>query len=410
MAVISIPEILLPQGVNMSKWAVVACDQFTSEPFYWQSLETYINGEKSAFNLVYPEIYLHDKREERIQNIASAMDQYIREGLFEKVFGIVLMERHVGHETRAGILVQIDLDAYDWRRVRVPVRATEDTILERLPVRVDIRKSAKIELPHAIVLIDDREKSVIEPLIARKSTLKKLYDFDLNMDGGHITGYLADNPEEIIEKINALSDKDLQIKKYGYDAGIHMAVGDGNHSIAAAKLYWEGLKGALTEKERETHPARYLLCEMVNLYGGGMEFQPIHRAVFGAGEDFIKGFQRRIEENGSKIASCSLSLFSGGSDKLITAACEASSLIKTVQEYIEEELKKDASLSVDYIHNGERLKEVIRKKGGVGILLPSFPREELFNYVVNIGNLPKKAFSIGEPEHKRYYLEAKFIQ
>lgn len=403
MPVVSVPEILLPDGVDMAKWATVACDQFCAEPSYWKKLDSIVGDAPSTLRITYPEIFLCENTAGRILSIHKNMEDYIKAGIFKKVNNLILVERQVGNDIRAGLMLQIDLEAYDWRRVKTPIRATEDTLVERLPVRIDIRRKAPIELPHAMILLDDSEKTVIEPVFERRNSLKKLYDFDLNMGGGRIRGYEVDNSQEVLDKIIALSDPALQIKKYGSDAQIMMAVGDGNHSIAAAKALWEEIKKSLSEKERETHPARFLLAEAVNIYGGGMRFEPIHRVVFGAGEDFIRSLEDAIKGGGS------LKIIQRDGERFIKAPASESAAIKAVQEYIEKALKEDTNLKAEYIHNSDHLIEVVKESGGVGILMPAFPAEQLFSYVVNVGNLPKKAFSIGEPEQKRYYLEAKYI-
>ncbi|MFA5449716.1 MAG: DUF1015 domain-containing protein [Clostridia bacterium] len=405
MPAVAIPKVLLPQNIDMSKWAVVACDQFSAEPAYWSELKNYIGDAPSALNLIFPEVFLNGDPSMRINNIHSEMNKYVAQELFTEVEGIILVEREVGDEVRVGLMVNIDLDAYDWRRVNVPVRATEDTIIDRLPVRVDIRRGAQVELPHTLILMDDCERSIIEPIYNRRDSLKKLYDFSLNMGGGRVRGYLVDNPQAVIAKIDALGDPDLQIERYGCNTGINLAVGDGNHSIASAKAYWEEVKPTLSDKEQETHPARYSLAEIVNLYGGGMAFEPIHRAVFGADEEFIRTLEAHLKDEGG-----TLTVITQEGERTISAPRTASTAIKAVQECLEAELAKNKSLKADYIHNQGRLSEVIGRKGGVGIVMPAFPAEELFGYVVNIGNLPKKAFSIGEPEHKRYYLETRRIK
>lgn len=404
--ILKVPQILLPnQTVDRSKWATVACDQFCAEPEYWKRLENFVDGAPSTLRLVVPEIFLNGNMEPKINAVHKAMNDYIKQGLLTPYEGLILVEREVsGGCKRIGLMVSFDLDAYDWRRVRVPVRATEDTLIERLPIRVEIRSKASLEFPHAILLVEDRQKEIIETLYANKDSYQKLYEFDLNMNGGKITGYAVPNPEDILQKLEALLDPSLQTSKYGDDAGILFAVGDGNHSLAAAKIWWDELKNSLTPAQRENHPARYMLAEVINIYGSGMNFQPIHRLLYNTdGEDFLKGLRHRLRGEGS------LGIVTSDGIKYIEAPQDAATTIKLTQEFIEDYLKENTGVKIEYVHSAEHLNEVIAERGGMGLVMPAFPASSLFDYVVNVGNLPKKAFSIGEPEDKRYYLEAKKI-
>ena len=404
--VVRIPVVLLPRkGTDMSKWATIACDQFCARPQYWTELTEYVGDAPSTLKITCPEIYLNSGNlDERISEVWKNMNAYVESGLFVGREGFVLVEREVENgEKRVGVMIAIDLDAYDWNRVRVPIRATEDTLVERLPVRIKIREKAPVESPHAIVLIDDPDKSVIEPLYAARGEYEKLYDFDLNMGGGHIAGYAVPDPEALIAKLEALLDPEVQTKKYGFDAGIMFAVGDGNHSIATAKVMWENLKKSLTPEEREVHPARYMLVEMVNLYGGGMDFKPIHRLIYSRDEEFVDGLRAALEGNGK------LKLIYKDGEEYIDCPEQASLTISAVQTYIESYAKLNKGFEVEYVHNEGHLIEAVEEANGIGIVMPDFPNAELVNFVVNVGNLPKKAFSIGEPEHKRYYLECKSI-
>ena len=404
--VVRIPVVLLPRkGTDMSKWATIACDQFCARPQYWTELTEYVGDAPSTLKITCPEIYLNSGNlDERISEVWKNMNAYVESGLFVGREGFVLVEREVENgEKRVGVMIAIDLDAYDWNRVRVPIRATEDTLVERLPVRIKIRERAPLESPHAIVLIDDPDKSIIEPLYAARGETEKLYDFDLNMGGGHITGYAVPDPEALIAKLEALLDPEVQTKKYGFDAGIMFAVGDGNHSIATAKVMWENLKKSLTPEEREVHPARYMLVEMVNLYGGGMDFKPIHRLIYSRDEEFVDGLRAALEGNGK------LKLIYKDGEEYIDCPEKASLTISAVQTYIESYAQLHKGFEVEYVHNEGHLIEAVEEANGIGIVMPDFPNAELVNFVVNVGNLPKKAFSIGEPEHKRYYLECKSI-
>ena len=406
MSTVKIPKILIPnKKVDLEKWATIACDQFCARPKYWEELEKVVGESPSTLRLTCPEIYLNKgDLDKRIDGVQKEMTKYLNDGLFNEYESFVLVEREVENgRKRVGLMIAIDLDAYNWERVRVPIRATEGTLVERLPVRIKIRKRAPLELPHAIILIDNPEKNIIEPIYQRKEQLEKLYDFELNMGGGRIAGYKIDDSQAVIEKLNGLLDASLQIEKYGVDAGIQFAVGDGNHSIATAKVMWEELKKTLTEEERENHPARFMLVEMVNLYGEGMDFKPIHRLIYNPTPDFIDGLKASLS------GQSKLKIVTADGEIYIDCPVKASLTISGVQNYIESYLKKNPQVEVEYVHNEEHLLDALEECDGIGIVMPDFPNSELVNFVVNVGNLPKKAFSIGEPEHKRYYLECKSI-
>jgi hypothetical protein len=405
MSIVNKSKILLPKNVDFQKWAVIACDQFTSQQSYWDKLEKFVGDSYSTLKITYPEIYLNDNREKRVAKINATMNEYLSNGIFESFDSFVLVERTVsGGKKRVSLVVSVDLEQYDYHRVLTGIRATEDTIVDRLPVRISIRKDAPIELPHIILLMDDTDKNIIEPIYQNKDSLRKLYDFDLNMNGGHIAGYEVPNTDEIIKKLDNLLDPNTQIKKYGFDAKIAFAVGDGNHSMATAKEHWNSIKNGLTEKERCEHPARYCLVELLNIYDDGLIFEPIHRVVFPKCEkDFVDGLKNSLKGCGKQQILTK--------DKKINIDCPISSAetIKAVQEYIEYMAAKGLA-EVDYVHGTHHVTEVVESVGGLGILMPKFSKSELFSYVLNVGNLPKKAFSIGTAENKKYYLEAKRIK
>ena len=404
--VVKVPKILLPKkGIDMEKWATIACDQFTSTPEYWERLVAFVGDSPSTLKLTCPEIYLSRDVSGEVKKVQAEMRKYLDEGIFDEREGFVLVERQVGNDYRIGLMAAIDLDAYDWHRVRTPIRATEDTLMERLPVRIAIRKGAEIEAPHAIILMDDREKDIIEPLYAARDGFEKLYDFELNMGGGHIRGWLVprQREQEILDKIAALNTPELQIEKYGSDAGIMLAVGDGNHSVATAKVCYEELKQSLTGEQQKTCPARYMLVELVNLHGGGMEFSPIHRYFKVRDDEFVAKLKASLYGDGR------LKIIYKGGEEYIKCPENAGTAITEIQRLVEAYIKETGA-EIDYVHDVIHLKECVDKSDGMGIVMPAFSRSDLFGYVVNVGNLPKKAFSIGEAEHKRYYLECRKIK
>ena len=403
--IVRVPRVLLPkEDVDLKKWAVIACDQFTSQGQYWQQLKEYC-GETSALNVIFPEYYL-DKgdMEERIHSINAYMRRYLTEGVFREVNGVILTERTTsyGHK-RTGLLLALDLEQYDFTTGDHPIRATEATVKERLPVRLRIRENAPLELPHVLILIDDEEKSVIEP--ARRSVTEAdlLYSTELNMNGGSVKGYLLKDPESVLSSLLALAKEDRMVRRYGSKDPFLFAVGDGNHSVATAKLLWERIKPSLTESEREYHPARYVLAEVVNLYEDDLVFEAIHRVIFGAGEAFVKELSETLSGEGH------ITLLYRDKMYGVSVPRVAAEAVKAVQDFIDGYIASHEGVSVDYIHGDKNLAEVAAAKDGVAIFMPVMEKSDLFPYVVKHGSLPRKTFSMGEAEEKRYYLECRRI-
>jgi hypothetical protein len=389
---IKIPEILLPKNVDWYAWAVNACDQYTSDLDYWTKVEKIAADRKSTLKLIYPEIYLKDHPEERIKSINSTMQEYLDEGVFEKVEGgFILVERTTPHSgTRTGVLLSIDLEDYSFERgAKTLIRSTEATILERIPPRVKIRENAPIELPHIMLLYNDKENVVLHTV----KRGKKLYDFDLNMGGGHVEGTYIDNAEEVTNAFMSLIE--------GKKDKFLFAVGDGNHSLATAKTCWENIKKGLSKEERENHPARFALCEAVNIYDSALRFEPIHRYVKTSNEgDFTSG----MNLTGEGTARMCI----GGSCTEISFDKDIPAGIRKLDEYIAEFIKQYGG-EVDYIHGEEELK-TLTENGGAGILLPAIKKSDFFEAIQKGGNLPRKTFSMGEGFEKRYYIEAKMIK
>jgi hypothetical protein len=402
---IQIPKVLLPDGVDMSAWAVVACDQFTSEKEYWQQLENVVATKPSTLKLVLPEVYLKDNFENRIQNINNNMLKYLDSGIFkDEIESFILIERSTPYQQkRLGLIIAVDLEEYSYEKGKKPlIRATEGTIIERLPPRMKIRENAPLEFPHIMLLIDDKDKSIIEPLYEKRNSLEKLYDFELNMGGGHIKGYKIDNNIQIKEDILKLLNKDTLIKKYGRAENFLFAVGDGNHSLATAKNCWEELKKKLNNEQIKNHPSRFALCELVNLYDEGLCFEPIHRFIEGIDTNkFIKGLPS------SGIDSAGILI--NGKKTPYYVSFDIAVAVKTVDDYISEYIEENGG-NVDYVHGENSLKALTEKNiNSVGILLPKMKKETLFLSVMDNGCLPRKTFSMGEAVEKRYYIEGKKI-
>ncbi len=404
MNILRVPEILLPKkGIDLKKWAVIACDQFTSDKKYWEKLENYC-GDVSTLRITYPEIYLTDNQDKRIEDINKTMEKYLSEGVFECQKGFILTVRKTSYNNlRIGLIVSFDLEEYVVGEKKA-VRATEATVKERLPVRIKIRENASIELPHALVLIDDENKEVIEPIYENRHNLKKLYETELNMDGGYLEGYLIEDTASVMEIIEKVTSKENCKRKYGSDIPFTFAVGDGNHSIATARACWDKIKANLTPEEFETHPARFCLVEINNIYDDNLKFEPIHRVVFNASEDFIEGMQKAVSGKDE------IEIYYKG--KIIKQKVNENSAqaISEIQNYIDEYIKLNPSVYQDYVHGKEDAFSVSDENNGVAILMPKLKKNDLFPYVANKGTLTRKSFSMGEAKEKRYYFECKKIR
>ena len=410
-SIIKAPNVLMPnEKVDMTKWAVVACDQFTSQPEYWQKLAEFVGDAPSTLNVIFPEAYLSKDNQPIIDNINANMKKYLEQGIWQDIGKcMILVDRRTAlTPRRLGLVLAVDLEAYSFvREDHALIRATEGTVIERIPPRKKIRINAPVELPHIMLLIDDREQKIIENLYENRESLEKLYDFDLNMDGGHITGYKITDTDEVIEKLNKLMDKDYLKRLYGdSDEVMQFAVGDGNHSLATAKACWEEIKKTVPQDQWDTHPARFALVEVENLHDQGLVFEPIHRAVFNVEKDFFDGFKAIC----SGEADCLIYTADKGEEK-IKLPKNAAVAVGRVQEYIDAYIKTHPNASVDYVHGLEDLKGVVDKaENAVGITLPPLDKNDLFDYVLKVGAFPRKTFSMGEAAEKRYYVESKKIR
>ncbi|MCL1901895.1 MAG: DUF1015 domain-containing protein [Firmicutes bacterium] len=406
MPTIIAPDILLPnKNVDLYKWAVIACDQFTGRINYWEELKGIIKDAPSALHLTLPEIYLTSDNSEKIKSINKTMQSYLSSKIFDCHKNcMILTERKTAYNNRRlGLVLAVDLEEYSFTE-KAKIRATEGTIIERIPPRVEIRGDAQMEFSHIMLLIDDRRHKIIENLYGNKGTLKKIYDFNLNMDGGHISGYLVEKTKTVIDSLNALIDDKEILQKYGKLDKLLFAVGDGNHSLATAKTVWDNLKSTLSEKERANHPSRYALCEVVNIHDDGLKFEPIHRVLYNIdGQDFCKKFKKEFkdEEALGKI------YFNGISE--VKFPFNSALCYKKVQNFIDAYIKELGG-QVDYIHGETELEEICKTKNAVGIFMPKLKKDEFFSYIINYGTLERKSFSMGEAKEKRYYLEARKIK
>lgn len=399
-------DILVPAVAEPEKFAVVSCDQFTSQRDYWEKLDEFVGDAPSALRLIFPEVYLEDgDYEERIRQINAAMYDYLDKGVFRTLKdSYILVRRQTAYGyTRLGIVAPVDLEDYSYEYpTEAVIRSTEGVVANRIPPRLKIRKDAPVELPHVMLLLDDRDKTVIEPFYKKRDTFEKLYDFELNMHGGHLTGWRIDAAE-----LDAVLDKYVESIKglYGKESTLVFAVGDGNHSLATARAYWKDVKKTLAPEERENHPARYALVEIENLHCDGIVFEPIHRFVFGVDDsDFVLHMSTALKGKGR------LNMFTTNMNYSVAVSDNSVQAIADIQAAIDAYISAHPDASVDYIHGLDNLHAVADTSDGVAVEMPCIAKEELFGYVVEHGNLCRKAFSMGEAEEKRYYFEAKRIR
>ena len=413
-------DILLPKDADMTKWAVVACDQFTSQPEYWQAVEETVGGAASTLRMILPEARLNDPNvDEHIAGINAAMERYLDDGVFQTLPGsLIYIERTQSDgRVRHGLIGMVDLDQYDFTPGSgALIRATEGTVLSRIPPRVRVRQDAPIELPHVMLLIDDPDRTVIEPMAAQSAAMEKLYDFDLQQGGGHLTGWkLSDaQMDAAADALGGLCSEDSMEKKYGMRgvAPLLFAVGDGNHSLATAKQCYENLKKVTPKSEWASLPARYALVEVVNNHDDALQFEPIHRVVFGVEpekmlEAFLAFYPGAHEGRGE---GHTIAYTCAGRAGFITVPDPKVQLaVGTLQAFIDAYIKEHGG-EVDYIHGDEVTRELGSKEGNMGFLLPAMGKEQLFKTVMADGVLPRKTFSMGHAQDKRYYVEARKIR
>ena len=409
----SASDILLPQVKSLEKWAVIACDQFTSEPIYWDRVRKLAKGVPSAYHLILPEAELGTPREfEHIREIHETMEQYLSDNLFRTYpHSYIYIERTLENGSiRRGLLGMIDLEDYDYTPgSSSPIRSTERTVMERIPPRQQIRRYASIELPHVLLLCDDFEHRLIEPIGAQKDRLPKLYDFELMLGGGRIAGWLVSG-RAAEEFDSILTDYTAHIgEKYEGIPGVPMvlAVGDGNHSLATAKTFYEKLKSANPGKDFSGHPARYALAELENIHDPAQVFEPIHRVIF-------KTEPRKLLE--ALEAECCASdgyevQWYIGKDHgtIYLDRAKGTLAVGILQNFLDDYLENNDG-RIDYIHDDEVLIGLADHDDTIGFLLPAMEKRQLFPSVIADGALPRKTFSMGHSREKRYYLEARMIQ
>jgi hypothetical protein len=428
-----LPRLLLPRpGIDLRKWAVIACDQYTSEPEYWQRVAAEVGEAPSTLHLIFPEVYLdRPDAPARIEAIQRTMRRYLAEGLFVEHAGPLYVERRLDGRVRRGLLLELDLECYDYSAQSSSlIRPTEGTMVERLAPRIAVRRDAALELPHILVLIDDRDGTVIEPLAAARDQLSPLYATELMLGGGHVAGFAVDaaRGEAIVRALQALADPRACARRYGLPEGtppMLFAMGDGNHSLATAKSIWEQARATAGMD----HPSRWALVEVVNIHDPALDFAPIHRLLFGVKVDIREALARRF---GGKVTFSDLPtgeamrarlhelpagrqaaglIMPGGRFAVVQFDDPPSSLaVGTLQPFIDRLIAEGGAAAVDYVHGDETLQRLAQQAGCAGFHIGTVGKRELLARVVREGPLPRKTFSMGEADEKRFYVEARRIR
>ena len=401
-------NILFPKVDSMEQWAVIACDQFVSQKEYWQQVRDYVGNAPSSLHLILPEADLDQDPAAAISNINRNMARYLAEGLFtcyESAF--IYVERTLlNGSTRRGVIGAVDLEQYDYTPgSSAAIRATEKTVEERIPPRMDIRRDAPIELPHVLLLCDDEKRQLLESVADRKDTLPLLYDFDLMQGGGRIRGWLVQG--EAADKFcTALDAYESRCREKFGDAPVLFAVGDGNHSLASAKGCYEELKARNSNKDLSAHPARYALVELENIHDESQEFEPIHRIIT---DTDPKAMLAALESAVCAEGGCPVKWFAGNeSGTVYLRVAEGQLPIGVLQAFLDDYLNTNPG-ETDYIHGDDALAQLARADKAIGFLLPAMEKGNLFTGIIADGVLPRKTFSMGHAQEKRYYLEARRI-
>ena len=428
-----LPRICLPRpDIDLSKWAVVACDQYTSEPEYWRRVAREVGDAPSTLHLIFPEAFLGSSdAPARIRQIQETMRRYLADGLLREHEGAIYVERTVDKRTRRGLMLELDLEHYDFGSGSTSlIRPTEGTIIARLAPRIEVRRGAELELPHILVLIDDPAHTVIEPIGAARETLTKLYESDLMLGGGRVAGYAVAGAhgDRAARALQTLASAQAFATRYGVPPDtppMLFAVGDGNHSLATAKSIWEGVKGSVGMN----HPSRYALVEVENIHDPALEFSPIHRLLFGVCVDVrqalaeafgsrlscsdvpsARAMRERVEAaDGSRHAAGLIG--PGARFSVIEIADPPSTLaVGTLQSFIDGLIERGGATHVDYVHGDDVLERLAVNDGCVGIHLAAVSKSALLRMVVREGPLPRKTFSMGEANEKRFYIESRRIR
>lgn len=407
--IFSSAEILLPdfEKINAYQWSVIACDQFTSESSYWEETAKITENAPSVLNLILPEIYLESPDVEiKISKIHNQMQEYLKQDIFKIYSNAMIYVERVQSDgkLRTGVIGKIDLEYYDYHAgSQSPVRATEATVLERIPPRMRVRDKAILELPHIMLLIDDMKNIAIGTCTAQKNQMQKLYDTELMQNGGHVTGYLMNAEQQIKFQENL----EKLLAKTG---ALKFAMGDGNHSLATAKACYEALKNSNPEIDFSNHPARYALVELVNLHSEALEFEAIHRIVMQTDSKKLLAYLTENLNLSQEPAEQFIILVKNSKQQKLYIHKPSSSLtVGSLQNALDDYLATNSG-KIDYIHGIESLKKLSNQENSIGFLLPDMDKKLLFSSVEQDGALPRKTFSMGHAQDKRYYIEARKIK
>lgn len=412
-------ELLLPGAeADLGRWACLACDQFTSDPAYWQAVAALVGDAPSTLRIVLPEVYLEENNTKRIQAIHAAMASYAHTVLTRRLEGFMYVERETASGVRPGVVGAVDLEQYSYEAgTAALIRPSEHTVTARIPPRLAVRRGAVLETPHILMLLDDPADTVLGPLTSKMPCQPPLYDTALPMGGGRVRGWAVTDPVDTARletAVMALADPAAFAARWPGAPGASpmcLAVGDGNHSLATAKAYWEELKPTLSPARQKTHPARFCLVEVENIHCPAIRVEPIHRAVFGAdaaafGADFAAFLQKNGALGGGQAFRLALP---DGGQRLLTASDAVHPLaVGTLEAFLAAWQPTHPQARVDYIHGEDAVRQ-LAAQGAVGVLLPPFAKSDLFRGVVLGGVLPKKTFSMGSAREKRYYLECRKI-
>jgi len=419
---IYIPEILLPKNIDVKSWSVIACDQYTQNPEYWNKTSAAAGSNPSTLNLILPEVYLGAAdKPARIEKIRKTMNEYISSGIFaDPLNSFIYLERTTAFgRMRKGLMICIDLETYEWKPFTTAnIRATEATIVDRIPPRMEIRKGAPLELPHIMLLVNDKDGSLVEACGENAKKGTPVYDGEMMMNGGKISGWAVTDNSIVEKALNKIAEENRQAD----GSTFLFAVGDGNHSLATAKATWDEYKKSLSGKDLETSNVRYALVEVVNIYDSGLTFEPIHRVVFNA--DSSDMISKLSEKLGGKISDAAtkeemietvkksnadfgFAYIENGKQKYTVIKTEIKELaVSKLQPALDEYLKA-GGMEIDYIHGTEDVLELGAKENATGILLPPIAKDSFFETIGKTGPLPRKSFSMGEADEKRFYLECR---
>lgn len=389
-------------GENMEKWPVVACDQYTAQKDQWEAADAFVGGAPSTLRLIIPEAYLEES-DARVPRVQRVMDDYLRQGILEEaVRGMVLLERETQSGRRLGLVMTVDLEAYDFAPGSASlIRPTEGTIVSRIPPRQKVRRGAALELSHVLLLCDDPGRTVIEPVYARRESLRPLYDVELMLNGGHARGWAVEDEATLRAIAGALQ----RLQQSLAPGGILLAVGDGNHSLATAKAHWMEVKKDLPADAQADHPARFAMVELNNIYDPALIFEPIHRVIFGSTEENVLSALREADLQSAPERPDVVLVTKNGDRPLRIGHSLHSLPVGTVQQLLD----RVPDLRLDYVHGEDAVRHLAQSEDAVGILLPPMEKGLLFPAVAKNGPLPRKTFSMGEANEKRYYMEARKV-